>query len=159
MVWGPKENITLGSGCIPWYLETILKNACSQCCDSHRICRNPLRSPGEAHGCDNASNLALLTGAEAWHSVKLLLFPLVSLKTLKFKSTHSLIRSWNLNQSVQPLKGMYQAPDNNLLPGEGASNSYSGRISMKRVLITDTVTCTCSSFCRSALSTKSQELG
>lgn len=157
-VWGPKENITLGSGCVPWCLETILKNTCSQCCDSHRICRDPLGSPGEACGCDNASNLPLLTGAEAWHSVKLLLFSLVSLKTLKFKSTHSLIRSWNPNQNLQPLKGMSQAPDNNLLPGEGALNPCSCRFSTKRGLINDTVWCTCSPFCRSAVSIRSQEL-
>lgn len=119
MVWGPKENITLGSGCVPWYFETILKTRCSQCCNPQWICRDPLGSPGEARGCDNASNTALLTGAEVWHGEKLLLFSLVSLKTLKFKSTHSLIRSWNVNHSLQPRKGMSQVSDNNLLPGEG----------------------------------------
>ena len=158
MVWGPKENIILGSGCVPWYLETILKNICSLYCDPHRIFREPLGSPGEVLGCDNASNLALLTGAEAWHSVKLLLFSLVSLKTLKFKSTHSLIRSWNLNQSLQPLKGMSQVPDNNWLPGEGALNPCSCRFYTKRGLINDTVPYTCSPFCRSVVSTRSQEL-
>lgn len=104
MVWGPKENITLGSGCVPWYLETILKIVCSQCYDPHWICRDPLGSSREACGCDNASNLALLTGAEAQCRVKLLLFSLVSedtqVQTYSQPNTH-----WNQNQSLKPLMG------------------------------------------------------
>lgn len=105
MVWGPKENITLGSGCVPRYLETILKKCMQPVLWSPLDLQGPIRIIKESIWLWQCKQFSITHWSWSMIQCEATIVLLGFSEDTQVQTYSQPNTNWNQNQSLKPLKG------------------------------------------------------